>query len=374
MNLKTDVFQDTCKTILLAVDASSTNLELVAKDTNLFLNVTNREYFCSLKYTLEEPTEFHATVSAPLFLNLIAGITTETFNLTTKDNTVVVKAGKSSYKLPMIYENDTLMTLPEITLTNKMVEMPISLDILKSIINVNSKEILKLKNMKAVEVNELQKHHYIDENGCFTFTTGAVLNSFKLAKPVKLLLNDRIVRLFKLFKSDVNFSFGHDPLASGKVQTKVVFQTEDTYLAAIITNDEILLNKVQGPYLATKNYISEKCDNRVVLSVNTVLAAVSRLMLFSKNSALKSDTVSMYMKFDLTPTELTITDNSGNMETVTVEKGSIVNDAYSLSLNLFDFKLVLESCKDEFVTMNCGNHKTVVFNYGTVSHILPEKN
>lgn len=48
--------------------------------------------------------DFNAVVDASLFLNLIAGITTDTFNLSIKGNTVVVKAGKSTYKLNMIYE------------------------------------------------------------------------------------------------------------------------------------------------------------------------------------------------------------------------------------------------------------------------------
>jgi hypothetical protein len=130
------------------------------------------------------------------------------------------------------------MSLPVIKISNKTIEMPISFDILDSILNVNSKELAKVKK---IEVNELQKMYYIDETGCFTFTTGACLNSFTLEKPVKLLLNEKIVKLFKLFKEDVLFSLGQDPLPNGTTRTKITLETADTYLAAIITSDDLLI-------------------------------------------------------------------------------------------------------------------------------------
>lgn len=376
MNLKTDIFQDTCKTILMAVDASYANLELSTKDNILYLSVTNREYFCSLKYTLENPEDFHATVNATLFLDLIAGITTDEFSLIVKNNTIVVKAGKSSYKLPLIYENDEILTLPVIKLENKTVEMPISVDILKSILNVNAKELLKIKSLKVADISELQKLYYIDETGCFTFTTGAVINSFTLPKPIKLLLNDRIVKLFKLFNNSVNFSYGHDTLENGKVQTKAIFETDTVYLAAIITNDEKLLAKVQGPCTATKTFIAENCPNKIVLSVNALSAAIARLLAFNKNSTAKVDNFNLYAKFTISSEEITIIDTFENCETVSVEGGSILDGKtdYEMSLNLFDLKLVLDSCKEEYITLNCGNHRTVVINHGTISHVLPEKN
>lgn len=370
MLIKTKDFQEVCKTILLAVDNNAANLELLVKDKNLYLNVTNREYFTSIKFSLENPEEFHAVVDAALFLNLISGITTETFELKTKDNTVVVKADKSNYKLAMIYENDHLMNLPPIIIENKTVEMGISVDILNSIINVNSKELLKIKSIDATEI---QKLYYITEEGCFTFTSGACLNSFKLDKPVKILLNDRIVKLFKLFKSDVKFSLGHDALANGVIQTKIVLETENIYLAAIITNDEILLNRIQGPCTATKKYIDEKYTNRLVVSVNALSAAIARLMLFAKNSLSRVNMLLIKAKVKISGTELTITDGLGNTESVVIENGSYVDSDYEMTINISDIKLVLDSCKDEHITINCGNHKSVVLTRGNISNLIPEE-
>ena len=371
MIIKTKDFQEAANTILLAADLDKTaaNLELLAKNSSLYLNVTNREYYVSVKFALEQDENFRAVIEAPLFLSLISGITAETFSLDVQDRLVLLKAGKSSYKLPMIYENDSLMALPIIKLANKTVEMPISNDILKSILNVNSKELLKVKNL---DVNELQKLYYIDETGCFTFTTGACLNSFTLEKPVKLLLNERIVKLFKLFKDDVQFSFGYDSLADGSVQSKAIFETSNIYVAALITNDDTLINKVQGPCNATKTFIKEKYSNSLVLSATALSNAISRLILFTKNSINNANMHYLPVTATITADDLTLSDNRGNSEVIEIENGSFVDGSYEMIVNLADLKLVLDSCKNEHITLNCGNHRSIVISRGNINNLIPE--
>lgn len=369
MIIKTKEFKEIAAAILLAVDENAANLELVVKDGALRLNVTNKEYFVSKIFALENPTEFRAVVDAKQFLNLIANIDTDTFELSIKDNAVLVKAGRSKYKAPMIYENDALLELKPIVIGNTTVTMNISNDILQSILNVNSKELLKVKNL---DVNELQKLYYIDETGCFTFTTGACLNAFTLEKPIKLLLNDRIVRLFKLFKEDVSFFYGIDALADGTCQTKVAFTTADTYLAAIVNCDDILINKVQGPCSATKNYIKETYANHLVVSSTDLAAAISRLMSFTKDGGAVANAKYIPATFTFTNDELTITDALENSDGVAIESGSYVDTTYSMVLNLTDLKLVLDSCKGEHITLNCGNNKSVVITRANISNLIPE--
>lgn len=368
MILKTKTFQEAAKTILMAVDNNAANIELVVKENYIYLNVTNREYYVSIKQELEKPEPFRAVVDASLFLSLIAGISTEDFELKIKDNIVIVKAGKSSYKLPMIYENDKLMELPVIKLDNVTVDMPISLDILQSILNVNSKELLKVKN---IDVNELQKLYYITEEGCFTFTSGSCLNSFKLEKPIKLLLNDRIVKLFKLFKEDVQFSFGYDEF-NGFAQTKITMIGGNVLLSALITNDDILLSKVQSPCTATKNFINEHYAIRLVLSVAELSSAISRLLMFTKNSITKANMLYVPVDVKITADEITFIDKLGNSETVTNENGSFVEKDYEMLMNISDLKLVLDSCKDKHITVNCGNNRSIVITRGPISNLLPE--
>lgn len=372
MILKTKEFQAASNTILLAVNKEATNLELVAEDRTLYLNVTNREYYVSIKFDLAEATEFKAVVSAQSFLTLISSLTTESFELTIADsgNAVIINAGGScKYRLPLIFENDKLMELPKITIQNKSVEMTISNDILQSILNVNSKELLKVKN---IDVNELQKLYYIDETGCFTFTTGACLNSFQLEKPVKLLLNDKVVRLFKLFSSDVKFTLGHDATFNGDMLTKISLEADNVYMAVIVINNDVLLGKIQGPCAATKQYISDSYSNHLVLSTTALASAVNRLMLFTKNSSEKINMLSIPTTTTLYSDKLVIEDKAGNVETISVENGSYVEEGYSMIINLADIKLVLDSCKDSHITLNCGNHRSVILSRGAVSNLIPE--
>ena len=374
MILKTKTFQEAANKILLAVglDKAAANLELAAKDTALYLRVTNREWYCAVKFDLEESTDFRAVVDANLFLNLISGINTEEFELVIKYTHVVVKAGKSSYKLAMIYENDQLMKLPIIKLDKDQVtvDMNISNDILMSILNVNGKEIQKAKKL---DVNELQKYYYIDETGCFTFTTGACVNAFTLEKPIKLLLTDKVVKLFKLFGSDVWMSYGHSVNADGSLQPIVVFQTENIYVASRLLNDDTCIQKIKAPCDAMKNLIKEAYDHNLVLSASDMNAAIGRLLMFHKNSSAKADLSFVPALVEFTETDLTISDMSGdNKEIITIENGSTTPGNYTMGVNLIDLKSVLDSCKNEHITMNCGNHKSIIVCRANISNVIAE--
>ena len=377
MIINTKDFQEAANKILLAadLDKNAANLELKSEGSILSLNVTNREFYVSVRFTLDAPTTFHAVVDAALFLSLVSGITTDTFNLDVDDTKIVVTSGKSKYKLPMIYDNDGLMKLPVISIQNKTVEMNFPVDVMSSILNVNSKELLKLKNVNGV-VNELQKLYYIDETGCFTFTTGACVNAFTLEKPIKLLLNDRIVKLFKLFKEDAAFTFGIDPIGAGQIITKMTLETADIYLAAIVTCDDLLINKIQGPCAATKRLISEAYDYRLVLSANEFYSAISRLMMFTKNNKSVTDKInSAYqpVKITLRDSSLIIQDKFDNAEYVTIENESYMPEVeYNFHVNIVDIKLVLDSCKNEHINFNCGNSRSITITRGAISNLIPE--
>jgi DNA polymerase III sliding clamp (beta) subunit (PCNA family) len=377
MIINTKDFQEAANKILLAADLDKTaaNLELIADGSILSLNVTNREFYVSVRFTLDAPTTFHAVVDAALFLSLVSGITTDTFNLDIDDTKIVVTSGKSKYKLPMIYDNEGLMKLPVISISNKTVEMNFPKDVMSSILNVNSKELLKLKSATGV-VNELQKLYYIDETGCFTFTTGACVNAFTLEKPIKLLLNERIVKLFKLFKDDAAFTFGIDPIGAGQIVTKMTLETADTYLAAIITCDDLLINKVQGPCSATKRLINEAYNYRLVIAANEFHNAISRLMMFTKNNKSVTEKANAYyqpVKITLRDSSLIIQDKFDNAEYVTIENESYMPDTeYTFHVNIVDIKLVLESCKNEHVNFNCGNSRSITISRGTISNLIPE--
>ena len=374
MILKTKDFQETCKTILLAVDGTAADLELRSHNNWLYLTIANQEYYVSNKVAVTEAVEaFRAVVPATIFLDLVSGLTSEDFELSIDNNTVVVKTSKSSYKIPMIFNNEDLIEVPVIKIDNVTVQMPIKQEILNSIVQVNSKELQKLKGTAAANLNELQKLYYITDEGCFTFATGACLNTFSLEKPIKILVNDRIVKLFKLFKSDVNFTYGVDEV-NGSAQSKICLQTDSLYLCAVITNDNILLNKVVGPYTATKNYLTSTYENNVVVSIPALSTAVNRLWSFMKNNinSLKAKNI-VVAKIELTHSEMKLSDDKDNTEVLSLETGSFVSeDNFIMNINLLDLKLILDANKLGYLTINCGSAKSVVITKDGVSNVIPK--
>lgn len=373
MILKTAKFQEAANKILTAVsiDKAAANLELAAKGTELYLRVTNREYYVAVKFELEEVSDFRAVVDANLFLNLVSGINTDEFSLVINDTNVELKTGKSKYKLAMIYENDQLMKLPVIKLDPSEVQIAMSIDyeILMSILNVNGKEIQKAKKL---DVNELQRYYYLDETGCFTFTTGACVNRFTLEKPIKLLLTDRVVRLFKLFNSAAWMSYGNIANKDMTLQPIATFQTEDIYVATRLLGDDTCIQRIKAPCDAMKSLVQEAYDHNLVLSASDLSAAIARLLMFHKNSAAKTDLTFVPATINFDTTDFVITDASGeNSESITIENGS-VSSSYSMGINLIDLKSVLDSCKNEHITLNCGNHKSVVINRGNISNVIAE--
>ena len=375
MIIQTKEFKDVANTILAAIssDKNVANVEIIAKDKAISLNATNKEWFVSVKYNLTEDINFRAVVNANTFLGLVTGITADAFEVEASEQDLTIKVGKSSYKIPLIYDNDKLMTLPVIRLVNDTVNMGISNDILMSILNVNSKEIQKTKGIDPAKIDELQKLYYLDENGCFTFTTGACVNSFKLEKPIKLLLSDRIVRLFKLFKTDVNFMYGTDALPNGFLQSKAVFYNDTTYLAAIVNSDDVMLRKIQGPINLIKQFMADSYQNRVIVSATELSNAINRIITFNKNCNKELNTFELKGICTFSGDDMVITDENGNVEYVKTNTGSIIDGSYAMKLNLADLKFILDSCKNEAITLNCGNHRSVMLVRGDITNVIPEQ-
>ena len=244
MIISTEEFRKVCSTILSGVDGSelSALTETLAMNTVgnvLRLTVTNKEYFLAVSFPLDHEEDFHASVNANLFLKLIAAITTETIELTIHDTYINIKAN-GNYKLPLIFENDKLMEVPEIVINNPTVTMNLPSSVLESIVNFNAKQLAIGTAAKPV-----QKMFYVDQEGCITFTSGACVNNFTLPIPVKVLFNSRLVNLFKLFKgSNITFNLGYDPISETIIQTKVSFENANIKLIAVTGCDDNLLNQV----------------------------------------------------------------------------------------------------------------------------------
>lgn len=370
MLLNTKEFKNICTIILSAVDGSELSnltetLELKTSGRVLTLATTNKEYYAATKFTLDHEEVFHAAVNANLFLKLIGAITSETIELTIQGTTLHIKAN-GNYKLPIITENDAVMEVPVITIENKTLEMNIASSVLDSIVTHNSKQLA----MGSV-ARPVQKMFYVDHKGCITFTTGACVNSFELEKPFALLLNSRLVNLFKLFKNTVvKFSLGYDPISETIIQTKVSFETDNIILTAVTGSDDKLLGQV--PVEAIRGRANKAYDNVVVLNVTAVTEAINRLLLFSAGYGSKEN-LKPYSTFDFVDGMVTIYDTKReNTEVLDYQNGTTFVNNYSMILDLIEFKKVLDSCTDQYVTLNFGDHKACVVARGSIRNVLPE--
>ena len=370
MIIKKEKFQEICSRILAATDSAEIStltetLELKVENKVLYLNVTNGEYYASVKFDLESDEQFHAAVNANLFLKLIAAVTTEDIELQAMNNYVLVKAN-GTYKIPMIFDGDKLLSLPKIEINNRTVSMKVSGNVLESILNYNSKELLRGTVSRPV-----QKMFYVDETGCITFTTGACVNNFTLEKPVKVLFNNRLVKLFKLFKNDmVDFSLGYDSISEELVQTKVEFKTNKITLTAVTGCNDELLNSV--PVNAIRGRAAATYDNNVVLNKEELLASINRLLLFSAGYGSVKN-LKPYSLFECKDDTMTIYDsNKENKEVIKFKNDTKIDAEYSMTLDLSDLKLILDTITEEYVTLSFGNHQAVVVKRTNISNVVPE--
>ena len=117
MIIDTQLLQEKCKKILDALGTKkgivADTLELEVANGSLYMNVTDKEYFVSVKLPIEDDSPFHAVVPASLFLNLITKTTTKTITMTTTERYLNVK-GNGNYKLALIYDGTALVDLPRI--------------------------------------------------------------------------------------------------------------------------------------------------------------------------------------------------------------------------------------------------------------------
>lgn len=367
MIIKTKLLQDSCKKILDAVDSGnilnkmvSETVELETVGQTLFLNVTNREYYVSVKIPLDSDADIHAVVDAKLFLNLISKLSTNDVELSTTDTTLSIKAN-GNYKIPLIYDDEgKLVVLPKIEIENVTNEFTINNSVLQSVLRYNSKELLKSSCVRPV-----QRLFYIDEKGALTFTSGACVNEFSLAQPVTLFLTEKIIKLFKLLKGDVDFSIGQDEL-NGKVVTKVSFDDGASSIVSLLGIDQSVTSAF--PVKAIRNLADAEYEHSVDIDKRALLDAVNRLSLFA--SSINEPTT--YILFGASA--LTVYDSRKDNEETIEYSGSdiVIDEPYLAQFMTGDLKLTLESCEETHIVLRFGNHRNIVISRGNVKNILPE--
>ena len=172
MIIRIEDLKNVAQIILNAVDSNELSvitetLEIKVENNIFYMNVTNREYYARVKLPMHQTEEaFHATVNANLFLKLVSQITTDTVEFKVNKTSLMITAN-GVYKLPLIFDNDSLLELPEITINNITSEFDIEGNILSSILQYNSKQLTVGSISRPV-----QKLYYIDEKGALTVQEG----------------------------------------------------------------------------------------------------------------------------------------------------------------------------------------------------------
>lgn len=368
MVLKTKELQDVCRLILDAVDSSAAGvvaetLELKASGRELRLSVTNREYYVAASLPLADDVEMDATVSADLFLGLISKVTTGDVELTASGRSLSVQAN-GSYSLPLIYEGDRMVSVPEIPLGEATTSFDVPTDVFRKLTKYNCKELLKSGLRQPI-----QKMFYIDEKGAITFTSGACVTSFALEKPIRLVMNEKTVRLLKLFKGkSATLSLGMSATPSGRPQAKVRFEDGSVTLTAILPADDPRMGVV--PVEAIRAKATARSEYSASVDKDALLAAMKRLSLFVKKDI---DAPVTYLEFSADEVKA-YDPRKANCEPMPLAEtiNNMPDEGYSCSFVTKDLELTLSSCDERYVTLGFGDGKTMIVSRPGVCNIVPE--
>lgn len=375
--IRTDELKTICNKITLAIDSSSTEevagaLCVEVKDNTLFLSVTNKEYYVSIRKILTGTvSNFKTVVDADLFIKLISKITTETVELSISSGTLIVK-GNGQYKLAMLYSGQELMEVPEILLSKVEVSNTTKSENLADMLQHNSKEFSKVPPNTAL--HPIQKMYYMDEKGCITFTQGACVNYFDLENPFKILLGQKLVKLFKLFKDEeVTIDVGEEKINEEFTQTRIRLYGEDVKICAILGGDnKALVNKV--PVVSVRNRAETLYDYEIEVSKAALLETIGRILLFANVGKSK---VPPYCRIVFDKNYMTIFDTrQENNEQVVYENPvfDLNDNAYSTIVEMNNFKSTIESFTDKTVVIKFSNHTAMTIESGNIVYVFPEHN
>lgn len=369
MVININELKELCNKILPAVDTSehsilTDTLELTTADGFIEINVSNSEYHVKAKMPITTNISINATVNASLFLKLISQMTSETIEFSIDDSSLTV-VGNGTYNIPLIYDDDKILEIPEINIDNITSTFNINSDILLSILNYNSKEL-----NKPIITKPVQKFYYVDNEGCITSTSGLCINNFNLEKPIKMLLSSKVVKLFKLFDSNQNvkFTYGIDLLFDDIYQPKVKFETNNIIITAKLPSDTSLISQINAKAMRDATNI----DNPYSILVNktSLLQAINRFMLFGSNSF-----IDQICDFEFNQTGFTLSNSRNkNSEELNYMNNSELpeNFKYKASLNLIDLKNIVDTYSDTVIQFRFGSGTSFILKRGSVDNVIFE--
>lgn len=380
VTLKTDKIKDIASKVSMGVDGDRTSpiselLEFELKDKNLTLKTTNKEYFFKtvINDVIDTDDTFHVTIVADTFLSLITKTTVDEIKLDITKAGLVLQ-GNGKYTFPLVLENDDVLTLPEIAFqeTQDSVKFKISGDVLKSIYDFNSREL-----SKEVVVDPIQKYYYLDNQGALTFVEGACINEFTVnAEPFKVLLNERLVSLFKLFTGldvDVTISsieVGKDLEGNPLYQNRIRFKTPTMELTAAIPDSD-LVDKY--PVLQIRALANIQYPSKVDISKTKLLEALDRLSIFDKKGSGNKVDLKKCGKLEFTEKSMQIISmKDDNSEKIDYSNGTVSRVDFTSYVSLSDLVKHGSISLTDNITLHFGTGDAIMLQRRNLKQVIPE--
>lgn len=368
--------KDGCARILDAFDSSmhsqipgvSEAVEIKSKGKTLFISITNDEYTVESRIALDEEEDIYAIVKADQFLNLVKATTSETVELRTNENSLIVR-GNGEYFISMIYDRENkLIDFPHIMITNEVNSFEVPGRVLSSLLQYNGKEIARNQGSVTKPVHKL---YYVDEEGAITFYRGACVNSFTLPVATRFLFNQRLVKMFKMLDDfDVEVTVSNDVISDEITQTKVKFECSAVSITAVINSDEALFQTV--PVNSIRGVANKVYPYSVIVDRETVIQAMNRLMILS--SDIKKKEVMCDLQFENYTVKISDVSKKNNEKIVykSATEGLGAEFEYKFRINLPYFKSVLESYSESDIELRFGDERAVVTVCGNIKNVIPQ--
>ena len=367
MIIRTEDLKDNTKYISQAIDSAVISsiadlIQIKVVNKKLHFYITDKDYYLDVTVSKEEFDEdFNIIVDAKIFTKLISSITTDTVSLTIEDNKLIIKAN-GVYKLAKI-DVDGMEDLPVIPHSNEFTSFQLSTNVLKRIMTNNIKQL-----DKGTFANDCQRYCYLDNKGALTFTTGACINNFDLPEDIKILLSRKVVSLFKLFSNTdfVNFAMCHEVNSSNNNIDVIHFKSSDIQLYAILPVNDLATDVPADNIreMATKVYAYQVAINRTSL-----IETLNRYLILGNKEDIKYNP---YINIKFEYNKLIIQGLNGAFNEEILYHEEIPNLDYSLCVDLFDVRDVLQVLSSPIISFKFGDNTAVVVTSNEISNIIPE--
>jgi len=345
------------------------NISADSTKAAMYFSMSTGDCYISMKLPQESAETFEAAVDAKAFVDIINSLSAENINLNIKDNSLLINAGKSKYKLPMAYVETSLWSPTIIAPEDPQVSTTVSIDILNSIYTVNAQELARVSDNKIK--NESSKLYYLSNSGCFTSANnyGACLNKFELQGQLEVLLTKKLVKLFKLFDTDVDLYYSTE-ITNGLAQNILMLANDTVRLGALTPADKTIRANLLKMVYRLREYAGNNYQHILMFDTKELAQALARLAIMAKH-AKKANSLDMNaIHLKTVDNTVMLSDDFENSETVALLPESVTIGNFAINLELSAIRSVVDLCQSESLTIRGNQNGIIIVDFDNVSYFL----